>query len=69
MHNCVLVFGLGTKTHWKSSNLPSFAAINAEGKEIFLRDIWPTREETQAIEKTFVIPSMFKEVYEKIEVL
>ncbi|XP_075896698.1 cytoplasmic aconitate hydratase [Nelusetta ayraudi] len=42
-------------------------AVNAEGKEIFLRDIWPTREETQAIEKTFVIPSMFKEVYEKIE--
>lgn len=45
------------------------AAVNAEGKEIFLRDIWPTREETQAVEKTFVIPSMFKEVYEKIEVM
>uniref|UniRef100_A0A7N6BHW9 Cytoplasmic aconitate hydratase n=1 Tax=Anabas testudineus TaxID=64144 RepID=A0A7N6BHW9_ANATE len=42
-------------------------AINAEGKEIFLRDIWPTREEIQAVERTFVIPSMFKEVYEKIE--
>lgn len=47
----------------------SSAAVNAEGREIFLRDIWPTREETQAIEKTFVIPSMFKEVYEKIEVM
>lgn len=44
------------------------AAINSEGKEIFLRDIWPTREEIQAVERTFVIPSMFKEVYEKIEV-
>ncbi|XP_070710832.1 cytoplasmic aconitate hydratase [Pempheris klunzingeri] len=42
-------------------------AINSEGKEVFLRDIWPTREEIQAVEKTFVIPSMFKEVYEKIE--
>uniref|UniRef100_A0A4W6F9R3 Cytoplasmic aconitate hydratase n=1 Tax=Lates calcarifer TaxID=8187 RepID=A0A4W6F9R3_LATCA len=42
-------------------------AINSEGKEIFLRDIWPTREEIQAVERTFVIPSMFKEVYEKIE--
>ncbi|XP_073330604.1 cytoplasmic aconitate hydratase [Pagrus major] len=42
-------------------------AINCEGKEIFLRDIWPTREEIQAVERTFVIPSMFKEVYEKIE--
>ncbi|XP_029023113.1 cytoplasmic aconitate hydratase [Betta splendens] len=41
--------------------------INSEGKEIFLRDIWPTREEIQAVERMFVIPSMFKEVYEKIE--
>uniref|UniRef100_A0A8C4GKU6 Cytoplasmic aconitate hydratase n=1 Tax=Dicentrarchus labrax TaxID=13489 RepID=A0A8C4GKU6_DICLA len=38
-----------------------------KGKEIFLRDIWPTREEIQAVERTYVIPSMFKEVYEKIE--
>lgn len=43
-------------------------AINSEGKEIFLRDIWPTREEIQAVERQFVIPTMFKEVYEKIEV-
>ncbi|XP_069015152.1 cytoplasmic aconitate hydratase [Embiotoca jacksoni] len=41
--------------------------INSEGKEIFLRDIWPTREEIQAVETIFVIPSMFKEVYEKVE--
>jgi aconitase A len=44
------------------------AAVNAQGKEVFLRDIWPTREEIQAVEREFVIPSMFKEVYEKIEV-
>uniref|UniRef100_A0A1A8BG51 Cytoplasmic aconitate hydratase n=1 Tax=Nothobranchius kadleci TaxID=1051664 RepID=A0A1A8BG51_NOTKA len=42
-------------------------ATNSEGKDIFLRDIWPTREEIQAVERAFVIPSMFKEVYEKIE--
>lgn len=41
--------------------------VNTEGKKIFLRDIWPTREELQAIERRFVIPAMFKEVYEKIE--
>ncbi|XP_078385499.1 cytoplasmic aconitate hydratase [Cetorhinus maximus] len=41
--------------------------VTAEGKEIFLRDIWPTREELQVIEREFVIPAMFKEVYEKIE--
>ncbi|KAM8882292.1 cytoplasmic aconitate hydratase isoform 1-T2 [Synchiropus picturatus] len=42
-------------------------ATNPEGKDIFLRDIWPTREEIQSVEKKFVVPSMFKEVYEKIE--
>lgn len=56
----------------KPTQIPCFAvsilAINSEGKEIFLRDIWPTREDIQSVEKTFVIPSMFKEVYEKIEV-
>ncbi|NXX95104.1 ACOC hydratase, partial [Centropus bengalensis] len=42
--------------------------INASGKKIFLKDIWPTRNEIQAVERKFVIPGMFKEVYEKIEV-
>lgn len=45
------------------------SAVNSEGKEIFLRDIWPTREEIHAVERQFVIPAMFKEVYEKVEVL
>ncbi len=43
--------------------------MNSQGKEVFLRDIWPTREEIQAVERQFVIPAMFKEVYEKVEVL
>ncbi|XP_036406679.1 cytoplasmic aconitate hydratase [Megalops cyprinoides] len=42
-------------------------AVNSQGKEIFLRDIWPTREEIQEVERRFVIPAMFKEVYEKVE--
>ncbi|KAL0970326.1 hypothetical protein UPYG_G00240490 [Umbra pygmaea] len=42
-------------------------ALNDKGHEVFLRDIWPTREEIQAVEREFVIPAMFKEVYEKIE--
>ncbi|KAG8595286.1 hypothetical protein GDO81_001480 [Engystomops pustulosus] len=41
--------------------------VNAEGKPVFLRDIWPTRDEIQAVERKYVIPGMFKEVYEKIE--
>lgn len=46
-----------------------FTAVSPEGREVYLRDIWPTRDEIQAVERTFVIPSMFKEVYQKIEVL
>ena len=56
---------------WRSVSSPPPAgptALNAQGKEVYLRDIWPTREEIQAVEREFVIPSMFKEVYEKIEV-
>ncbi|XP_072040260.1 cytoplasmic aconitate hydratase-like isoform X4 [Amphiura filiformis] len=42
--------------------------LNNEGKEVFLsRDIWPTREEIQEVEKQFVIPAMFKDVYSKIQ--
>uniref|UniRef100_A0A8C8REY4 Cytoplasmic aconitate hydratase n=1 Tax=Pelusios castaneus TaxID=367368 RepID=A0A8C8REY4_9SAUR len=41
--------------------------VDAKGKEIFLRDIWPTRDEIQAVERQYVIPGMFKEVYQKIE--
>ncbi|XP_029464445.1 cytoplasmic aconitate hydratase [Rhinatrema bivittatum] len=40
---------------------------NSEGKPVFLKDVWPTRDEIQAVERQFVIPEMFKEVYEKIE--
>uniref|UniRef100_A0A8C7V4X0 Cytoplasmic aconitate hydratase n=1 Tax=Oncorhynchus mykiss TaxID=8022 RepID=A0A8C7V4X0_ONCMY len=46
---------------------PIGESLNNKGKEVFLRDIWPTREEIQAVERQFVIPAMFKEVYEKIE--
>lgn len=38
-----------------------------DGKDVFLHDIWPTRSEIQAVEQKYVIPAMFKSVYEKIE--
>ena len=44
------------------------SGLNNEGKEVFLQDIWPTREEIQAVEKQYVIPAMFKDVYGKIQV-
>ncbi|XP_022918661.2 cytoplasmic aconitate hydratase-like [Onthophagus taurus] len=40
----------------------------SDGSPIFLRDIWPTRAQIQEIERKYVIPTMFEEVYGKIEV-
>lgn len=33
---------------------------------MYLRDIWPTREQIHAVEQKYVLPAMFKEVYSKI---
>ncbi|XP_019538773.2 cytoplasmic aconitate hydratase [Aedes albopictus] len=38
-----------------------------DGSKVFLRDIWPTRQEIQAVEKQHVIPAMFRDVYAKVE--
>lgn len=46
----------------------SSPGVNARGQQVFLKDIWPTRDEIQAVERQYVIPGMFKEVYQKIEV-
>ncbi|XP_067618524.1 cytoplasmic aconitate hydratase-like [Eurosta solidaginis] len=40
--------------------------VGPDGEKVFLRDIWPTRKEIQAVENKHVIPAMFKEVYSKI---
>jgi aconitate hydratase len=37
------------------------------GVPVFLKDIWPLREEIQEIERKYVLPTMFKEVYSKID--
>ncbi|KAL8563889.1 Aconitate hydratase mitochondrial [Nucella lapillus] len=39
---------------------------NPEGKPVFLRDIWPTRAEIQAVEHSSVVPAMFNDVYSRI---
>lgn len=39
----------------------------SNGSPIYLRDIWPSRADIQNVEKKYVIPAMFKEVYERIE--
>lgn len=41
--------------------------LSPDGSPIYLRDIWPSRDEIQETEKQYVIPAMFKEVYSKIQ--
>ncbi|KAG8516399.1 Iron-responsive element-binding protein 2, partial [Galemys pyrenaicus] len=38
------------------------------GRSVYLRDIWPSREEVQQVEEEHVVLSMFKALKEKIEV-
>ena len=41
---------------------------SSDGKPVYLRDIWPTREELQEVERQSVLPSMYSEVYKNVEV-
>ena len=40
---------------------------SADGKPVYLNEIWPLRNEIQAVEQKYVIPSLFRDVYAKIE--
>lgn len=37
------------------------------GHDVFLRDIWPSREDVQTVTVSVIKPEMFKEVYSKIQ--
>lgn len=39
---------------------------DAENKPIFLKNIWPSKEEIQKVEKQFVVPKLFEDVYSRI---
>lgn len=39
-----------------------FLATTPDGKDVYLKDIWPTREEVAKFEEEFVKPQFFKEV-------
>jgi aconitate hydratase len=41
--------------------------ISDSGREVYLREIWPSRQEIQDVENKYVIPGMFRDVYEKIQ--
>lgn len=40
--------------------------INDQGRAVFLRDLWPSKECIQSVEKENVVPSMFRECYRTI---
>ena len=40
--------------------------IGRSGEPVFLRDVWPSREELQEVERQHVLPAMFREVYATI---
>lgn len=39
---------------------------DAEGNNVFLKDIWPSRDEVQKVTNSVIKPEMFKEIYDKI---
>ncbi|KAK5867004.1 hypothetical protein PBY51_011528 [Eleginops maclovinus] len=41
--------------------------VTSEGKEVYLRDIWPSREEVQQTEEDTVISSVFKDLRGRME--
>uniref|UniRef100_A0A8C4X0S3 aconitate hydratase n=1 Tax=Eptatretus burgeri TaxID=7764 RepID=A0A8C4X0S3_EPTBU len=41
--------------------------VTESGQEVFLRDVWPSREEVQEVERQSVIPCIFQELKEKLE--
>ncbi|XP_062849702.1 iron-responsive element-binding protein 2 [Trichomycterus rosablanca] len=41
--------------------------VNADGKEVFLKDVWPSKEEVQDVEEQTVIASIFKELRSRMQ--
>ncbi|CAL8260744.1 unnamed protein product [Merluccius merluccius] len=41
--------------------------VTPEGKEVFLRDVWPSREEVQQMEEDTVVSSIFQELRSRME--
>ena len=42
--------------------------VTSEGKEVYLREVWPSREEVQQVEEQEVISSIFRELRSRMEV-
>ncbi|VDD93736.1 unnamed protein product [Enterobius vermicularis] len=64
----VVAFGIAGRIDIDFEKEP-LGVISKDGakKEVFLRDIWPSRDEVAEIEEKVVLPNFFKEVYGNIE--
>jgi aconitate hydratase len=40
--------------------------VDSAGKEVFLKDIWPSREEVAKLENDLIKPEIYKETYSKV---
>ena len=60
----VVVYALAGRVDIDFENEP--IANDAQGKPVFMRDIWPSRQEVSEVVSKNLTPAMFKDVYEKI---
>lgn len=45
-----------------------YTGVNGDGKEVFLKDVWPSKEEVQDVEEHMVIASIFTELRSRMQV-
>lgn len=63
----VIAYAIAGRVDFDFENEP-LGYSEALGKNIYLKDIWPTRSELQHLETTYVIPEIFSKVYDNITV-
>lgn len=52
----------------KPLDLDDVVGVSGDGKEVFLKDVWPSKEEVQYVEEHVVIASMFTELRSRMQV-
>ena len=62
----VVAYALAGTVDFDFDTMPLISTKNND-KKVFLRDIWPTRQEIDETERRFVLPEMFKKNYSTIQ--
>lgn len=61
----VVAYALAGNVNFDFENQP-LGKSAVDGKDVYLRDIWPSREELKELIENVITPQMYKETYEKI---